>query len=385
MSNDTRSQDRARLIRTLLGRHAPLRGFGQHDFYNLKDWLSDKRSQRPSGYMRMAPIRAAYKGHYLRWHLPEAFWVLEQAHKMKILDPQALADRPWADIGCGPGATASLAATIFLKSFNLEPKEITLIDISREATVEAAEIIRDISPNTNIQILDRDLRQPKEIKSLNLKNNSFVLISHLLNEWGQGPRFRPRKLGFLNSVVPDGSLVLVIEPPLREPTLDLMWLRDQCSDQVVLPCPTGTEDCPLARVRGGWCYVQVPRVWAEAQGLAPDDVGLRRRAGIKLETQSFAYLLLDQTKEMKNQGTHKVQLSGQRTALWMCTGDKVVRPRGQRSPAHRGALLGSHFRAAEDLESIQPKPEPNKQKTFSAHPRGTSQNHRKNRNSGKRD
>ena len=271
------------------------------EIQQLKKWLTESRESRPSGYMNDPRSLSAYLSYYLPLHLPEAFWVLEQCKEQKIFDMRAgnFAPKSLLDLGAGPG-TATLSTVLWMQTRNLaSPDRITLVDLSRNVLDRAALLLEPLLEGRGTQIEKlRSGLQTFDARRLKDKYD-FVIMSHVLNEFGSGPRFRTKKVQLLEKVLAgleDKGHMLIIEPPLREPTLDLMWLRDEIAKtpglRILAPCPRGVALCPMRKESLGWCYAQPPREWAHGFELAPWDRGLERSTATRLNKMSFSYLLL---------------------------------------------------------------------------------------------
>lgn len=371
----------------------------------LKGFLTHDRGKRPSGYMNQAPLRDAYLRNYLPWHFPELFWIFSVTNNLG--EGRVFKEiQTWLthkesievfDLGSGP-ATASLSFLFWLKSQGLTQEaqqniHFSLWDQSSQITEIGQTFLNfclnakigDSIPtpegsslefkNSQVRRINAPLKGDfaTHLRHLKLSNKigegtaRFVFISHALNEFGSGPRFRNLKLGLIHELSarlmhPDGSYLVLIEPPLREPTLDLMWIRDQLSAthsrsgeeipleleavteemesddfnettdfgdtdlppqknlEILAPCPQGQKKCPMALRRAGWCYAQPPRAWAKAKGLAPVD-GPETH-----DLMGFSYLVLrkSNTEGLVTDATRVgVSDDSQTRSLW-CEKDKLT-------------------------------------------------------------
>lgn len=286
----------------LFARIEELRGGSPRKFvqeiHRIRAWLTEERDKRPSGYMNDPRAFSGYLTYHLPLHLPELFWILDRVEQQEMLGPPP---RTVLDVGCGPG-TATLSMLLWLRAHELpDPEAIHLVDLSKRALDTARELIASVSPVKPItHKVDKGrgtgLSTQSPIKA------DWIFVSHVLNELGNGPRFREKKLLYLETLAKrhlnPGGTIFVIEPPLREPTLDINTLRDMWVDPhgadgvVVAPCPTGVKRCPVLLQRRGWCYAQPPRTWARAAGLAPLDRDLEKALVIDITNPGFAYLVL---------------------------------------------------------------------------------------------
>lgn len=255
------------------------------DIRKVRDWFTSDRAKRPSGYLNHPRYFSAYSAYHLPVHLPELFWILDH-FPLGAENPETI-----LDVGCGPG-TLTLSALLWLKSRKRPaPKTLIGVDLSRRALDGSERLVQAIGFTGKTKWIRQDLRG----RGLGAARADWIFAGHFLNEMGSGPRVRDKKLAFIEQAVdrlnPGGKL-FIIEPPLREPTLDLMWIRDQIPSHILAPCPNGVERCPLAARKLGWCYAQPPREWAGSRGLAPWDGDIRMALGIKLVNPGFSYLVI---------------------------------------------------------------------------------------------
>lgn len=268
----------------------------------LRNWLSDKRDKRRQGYMNNAAHLQSYLFYYFPLHLPEVFWIYEQLFLTKKLK----LGQNWMDIGSGPG-TATLSRLLFLKFKKLPmPEEILLADHSKKALCFASKAVKAISPETRVIEVKIDLRDKRALLRFVQRNEDHwdsMLMSHVLNELGNGPKQRGDKWTLLESLsrcLKKKHTITLVEPPLRSPTIDLMALRDTFQlggAHVAAPCPSSTQGCPLLEKRGGWCYSQPPREMAKEHGFGRYDKDIEKTLKIKLTQSSFSYLVLQNTHE----------------------------------------------------------------------------------------
>lgn len=315
-----------------------------NEIQQVRSWLTSDRDKRPSGYMNHAKHFAGYAAFHFPLHLPELPWILEQTNDR--LDYKA--PRSILDLGCGPGTlTAGYLAWSLARGWAV-PETIGLMDLSGRALDAARPLISSFGPEAAAAIKTRKARLD-DVRSLKPSDSAeWIFMGHLLNEFGGGPRGRSRKFDLVQRILerhlePDGWL-FILEPPLREPTLDLMWLRDELFEHygeslVGAPCPAGVERCPLAQKHLGWCYAQPPRAWAEKQGLTPWDAQLRRVAGIRLEANGFSYMVIRSPHTDKKTSSEAAIAVTDSTAPFrqVCRGPKGLKPRG--TIPHRGAYI----------------------------------------------
>lgn len=300
----------------------------------LRSWLGPKRNQRQSGYLNRKDLLSSYLEYYLPLHLPELYWILE--HNPTVAE-KAKNARSVFDLGCGPG-TASLSFLLWLESQNPKGNDglaLSAFDQSRESLKWMKETVQDAFPKINLKTFNANLWDIKEAYAH--QKVDLIISSHFLNECSSGPRVRDRKLQWIERLMTKhlnpGGLFIIIEPPLREPTLDLMWLRDELSDFVVAPCPRGVSQCPLLLKHFGWCYSQPPRKWAKDLGLAPFDKRLEYAAKIELTKLSFSYMVFSNHSEWaQDRPNHTVGLTDAQAPRPMrCTsrGLKIPSPKNK--------------------------------------------------------
>lgn len=240
---------------------------------------------------------SGYTAFHLPLHLPEIYWILEQNFdRLGLKAPESI-----LDLGSGPG-TLTLSALLWAKAKKIaQPKDVYLVDLSKKALEWSSRFIASITDKDKTKVHTRRANLQDKYALPPKMKADWVFMGHILNEWGSGPRMRDRKLDFVLKILRDhvkpGGYLFIVEPPLREPTHDLMWIRDELSSNddekiVAAPCPGGVRFCPMIRNKMGWCYAQPPRTWARELGLTPWDAEIRGTLNIRLEDPGFSYLIL---------------------------------------------------------------------------------------------
>ena len=272
------------------------------DIRKMREFLTSERASRPAGYMNNPRQFSAYAAYHFPVHLPELAWILEQTQKrFQIPLPRVI-----LDFGSGPG-TASISALMWLTGRGLKtPETLHFFDQSSRALDAAKALAATLKTPTKLISNRGNLLHPVDRRRIS-QHGDWILLSHVLNELGNGPRHRDRKLDLLNRLMrdhasPEGAYLFIVEPPLREPTLDLMWLRDKMADHdtelfeipasIVAPCPSTTKSCPMSRLKFGWCYSQPPREWARKEGIALWDSQLERATHTELTHPGFSYMVV---------------------------------------------------------------------------------------------
>jgi len=295
----------------------------------LRSWMGPNRSRRPKGYMSHAETLGSYLAYYFPLHLGETYWIFEQ-HPTAVDFSEI--DEVW-DLGAGPG-TAAVSLLLWLKARGKKiPQNWTLIDSSQRALEIAEEMLTALDPTIRVQRIRANVLTPEALKKFKspTKKSRFYIASHFLNELGSGPRRRGEKMRLMSLLQ---GTVLIVEPPLREPTLDLMNLRDDLCDgeldypaQILAPCPRSHGLCPMLQRSMGWCYAQPPRSWLKSVGLNQWETDLRDISGTHLQDFGFSYLLYTNRQDLGDLAprSHRVQISDTRNIkTLLCEGNQIV-------------------------------------------------------------
>jgi SAM-dependent methyltransferase len=312
---------------------------------DLRRFLGPEREALPPGYMDQGTFLEAYQQYYLPLHLPELPWILDQASRF------GLGPEPGAtvlDLGSGPG-TLSLAMALWAKSLSQALPHFTLVDRSKKSLDLAGNLLKLVDGDVQANFWVHDLGRVGKLKGSD--RFDWIFAGHMLNEWGEDRNGMEAKKTLLDAVMRhlmhERSVFVVIEPPLREPTLDLMklrdfWVRDLCG-HVLLPCPVGTERCPALKSRLGWCYSKVPREWARSKGWAPLDDKVQSILGQELHYNGFSYAVFASSVADLDyfQGVDKnrrVAFSDERRrpSMW-CRDSRIAT--SSRRPKHRGEII----------------------------------------------
>lgn len=321
------------------------------EFAQFRRLFTTAKSERSSGYMNVDKYLSAYMSFYFPVHLPETYWILEQNKERLNLNERSF--KSLLDIGAGPG-TASLSVLLWLLNNNIElPTDIKLMDQSKKALVLASQLMSTLGVNR--PSLYRAPINKRSLNDFGGQEFDLVVVSHFLNELGSGPAKRYLKEEFvegLQSLLTPNGLVILVEPPLREPTMDLMRLRDEIQQEgllgewrVLAPCPTLTGLCPLMKEKKGWCYSQPKRENMPAF-LTQLDSEVSRMADIRLTHPGFSYLVIGNPKiylpsdvKARNASTHKI-LNSDRNAPFsiLCAGEKLEKEYRVRKE-QRGAYI----------------------------------------------
>jgi len=221
-------------------------------------FTSDRSGLRKGSYLDDPRLRTAY----LRYHLPlnvaRAAWVIRDLVR---IHPALGELREVIDLGAGLGS-ASLAT--FFGLGESVPRRFRLFDKSRAALKTARRILESCSLGSAESIETAESRLPSipEVAS-----PSIVWLSMVLNELSSRDRAaddrRESTLRRLAETLPPRSVLIVMEPALREPGRALLTLHDEALAtgdwRVLAPC-THQRRCPLLRLRDrSWCHFKL--VW----------------------------------------------------------------------------------------------------------------------------
>jgi ribosomal protein RSM22 (predicted rRNA methylase) len=274
------------------GPEANLRGI-----FKLRNWLNEARAKLPSGYMNQAEVLSAYLSFYLPLHVSELAQIIRvlelRGHLNLTTKPKSI-----LDLGAGPGTASLSIALAFSKREWLLPS-FTLVEQSKRALDFAHRLGSTLGAEFNCK---RDKLEGFFLGNKTLQAD-WVVLSHVLNEWGSGPRNRDQKERILAEAmarVKPGGLLFVVEPPKRETTLDLMSIRDRFVEEgysILAPCPQNTSRCPMILRKAGWCHRQEPRTEAYAglsAELASWDKRVLRATGVEWTHSGFSYLVVQQ-------------------------------------------------------------------------------------------
>lgn len=187
-----------------------------------------KKRDQISDYVFEHRHVSAYASFYLPTNIPKLHFLLSK------LPPDVLEDfknRPFIDMGCGPG-TFSLAWKKIMKTSG--HVEMIGVDSAQLMLDQATKIMNGFFPQDKFQTL----RKFEEKKS-----NSILFFGHSINEMG-----RQKTQDHIMTIDPE--YVIWIEPGTSELFSELKLLRDIMLDHydVLYPCPS-SAGCP-----NDWCH-----------------------------------------------------------------------------------------------------------------------------------
>ena len=222
----------------------------------LSTWFTEERGDIPHHYYNQPKLRSGYLLYFLPINFAKTAFVLNQIPKgilpkhLKVLD-----------LGSGPGS-AGLAALHWAKNYGYKIDDITCVDWSPQALQDARQLLQGFAKPAvpTIHTVRGNLLEVRVKGKFHL-----VLLSHVLNEFKTPALKLKFVLRVLETNLEENGLLVLIEPALRQPTRDLMQVRDQLLKehgwQALAPC-LHSKPCPmLAATRGDWCHFYVP--WQE--------------------------------------------------------------------------------------------------------------------------
>lgn len=211
---------------------------------------------RRPGYLASPQLRRAYVHYYLPVNLEKVARVLRE---MDVYAPRRRAPRV-LDYGCGPG-TAAIAALL-----HGPVADVCLVDVVDEALEDARFFCEALGAKT------RTLHEPPDEKF------DLIFAANVFSEHVERLEERLTDRGYL----------VVIEPALRDSTLQLMKWRDQAVERgfrVAAPC-LGRARCPMLERSDLWCHQEVS--WPRPAAVSEID----RRVGLNKETLKYSYAVI---------------------------------------------------------------------------------------------
>lgn len=170
---------------------------------------------------------ASYAALYLTTNIPKLHFLLSKLPADVLED---IINRPFVDIGCGPG-TFSLGISLL---FEKTPPEVICVDSSKVMLDQAEKILKGFFSNVNLKTFSRFSEK---------KTDSVLFYGHSINEMGI------QKVQDQVMMV-DPEYVVFIEPGTSELFLELKKLREALLDsyEILYPCPSSSA-CP-----NQWCH-----------------------------------------------------------------------------------------------------------------------------------
>lgn len=170
---------------------------------------------------------ASYTALYLTTNIPKLHFLLSKLPADVLED---IINRPFIDIGCGPG-TFSLGMSLL---FEKTPPEVICVDSSKVMLDQAEKILKGFFSNVNLQTFSRFSEK---------KTDSVLFYGHSINEMGI------QKVQD-QVIMVDPEYVIFIEPGTSELFLELKKLREALLDsyEILYPCPSSSA-CP-----NEWCH-----------------------------------------------------------------------------------------------------------------------------------
>lgn len=220
------------------------------------------------------------------------------------------------DLGAGLG-TSTLGIATFAK--RVEPALEGLDVLAIERDPRSLEVMRHLARRSGIgELAEISVPIALEGRELDLERLdprnfgspfSLIVLGLAMNElWiDRDDRIEKRAMFLtraLEALEEDGALI-VIEPALREPTRELMALRDQllggeaAQVHVFAPC-THRGPCPLRARERDWCHEDLDLA------LPPALATIARGAGLRFEGLSYSYLTLRRAAGTLGEGAHRI-------------------------------------------------------------------------------
>jgi|GEM_PF-729001 len=270
------------------------------DVRRLHGLLTAERDQRDAGYLRDAGMRRAYLGYYAPKNAIKIAHLLQQLHREGHL-PDV---KRVLDLGCGPLSATMGAACVF---DGLE--EAVAVDLAKKSMEEGRALMRDIGIGMRPRLEVASLTAPNR---WNAERGGFdlVVLANVLNEMGdprKGIAARQEVVeAALQRLSPDGVL-LIVEPATQVHSRALMRLRDELvadvdshGADVLAPCPSGVESCPMMQGGRDWCHADLPvertPMWTK----------LETEAKIGTDTLKTSFLLLGRNAPSASSGVRLV-------------------------------------------------------------------------------
>lgn len=170
---------------------------------------------------------SSYAALYLTTNIPKLHFLLSKLSPAILND---LIQRPFIDVGCGPG-TFSLGMSLL---FEKTPPEIVCVDNSQVMLKQAEKMLKGFFPEASLRTTPRYHEK---------KTDSVLFYGHSINEMGI------HKVQDQIMMV-DPEYVVFIEPGTSELFLELKKLREALLDSydILYPCPSSAA-CP-----NDWCH-----------------------------------------------------------------------------------------------------------------------------------
>lgn len=230
--------------------------------------FTEERAELTTNYLEDPKKLAAYLAYYVPLNFLKVTSIL-RGHAENVWPKSLASTVRWLDFGCGPAATASLAALAELKATrgpNAMPViEIDLVDTQDAALRRAEELLAAFASKIGVKtrIATHKVLPITDAKKASARYD-MALVANVLNELPASDAHETDKRETLLKIwdVTRGALV-VLEPGHRVSSQRLIRFRSRLlkdvsakTAEVVGPC-LHSQQCPVYRTRH-WCHFSEP-------------------------------------------------------------------------------------------------------------------------------
>jgi ribosomal protein RSM22 (predicted rRNA methylase) len=335
------------------------------DIQELWRALTVERDIGVQKYFQKASNRRAYLGYYFPMYVAKVALLLERLDREGHFDQLKTQPIKLLDLGSGT-LTGVAALKIFFKD---QPFKALALDKSLAPMRLGFETMKHtlrLDVSSDIRFDQANILAPKA-KFMPRWSPNFIFLGHVVNELGQGPRGKDRKVEFLEDMLlsldPDG-MMLIVEPATQVATRNLMMLRDHFANredvQILAPC-TGAEACPLLKTPTSWCFSELK--WKRPASFAQIDSII----GFDREALKSSFLLLSRTSHAPKKARLRVvggtMKSGGDLRRYLCTSEGlktlVTGVNSEAFPAangiKRGEILPTYLTQRDDVKIVREK------------------------------
>ena len=267
--------------------------FFSRGIIELSNLFSVEDIRKMPGYLSHPRFRSAYLLYFLPLQAAKFLMLFELHHnamKAAIKHGHESGTLRLIDIGAGPG-TASIAFLFWLAGLNckccksLQRIELVWIDTSRaimQDGIALVELFKKNHPEIKFEIsVSTHTVHAEKARSLIGKNNSLVILGHVLNEGRHSREF----LSEIHDSCHGGG-TLIVEPASKSNSQYLSKLRNETLPKPLWgPC-LHAAICPLTMGRD-WCHFSIP---AKIPG--KNFSSLSRMLGSERNWLKFSYIWL---------------------------------------------------------------------------------------------
>jgi ribosomal protein RSM22 (predicted rRNA methylase) len=259
----------------------------------LSHLLTRERHNLPAAYLKDKGLREAYEAYYLPSNLRKIYLPLAELalHPGNVFGKDTLRV---LDLGCGPG-TAMLGVLEFFAARKPRPHiEITAVDHVAENLKMADELFASFRSEGGLIASLKTVRSSIE-HAPHLARTSFdlIMLSNVLNEIfvHDEDRIARRTVllaEILNSYLADDGSCIIIEPALRETSVEMLKVRDGLLERgfhIYAPCLCRAA-CPALANPKDWCHEDL--TWDPPEMIRELD----KLTGLRKDSLKFSYLVL---------------------------------------------------------------------------------------------